>query len=93
MCRSQQKKEITEAAESSEEECFSIQTFNSCEETEIMSVELNANRMDSIDRYIQWRLEKKEKCQKQSINNSELQKIDIRRDHKLEIVKSLRALV
>ena len=59
MCRSQQKKEITEAAESSEEECISIQTFNSCEETEIMSVELNANRMDSIDRYIQWRLEKR----------------------------------
>ena len=35
----------------------------------------------------------KKKCQKQSINNSEIQKIDIRRDHKLEIEKSLRALV
>ena len=39
MCRSQQVNEITETTESSEEECNLIQTFDSCEEFEIMSIE------------------------------------------------------
>ena len=45
MCRSQQVNEITETTESSEEECNLIQTFDSREELEIMSIEHTNSQM------------------------------------------------
>ena len=74
MCRSQQVKEITETSESSEEECNLIQAFDSLEEFEIMSEELN-DEIDNVDGLMQWRLENIEKCKKQYNNNSEISKI------------------
>ena len=51
MCHSQQVNEITENTESSEEECNLIQTFDSCEEFEVMSIEQNNSQREMIKRY------------------------------------------
>ena len=58
MCHSQQVNEITETTESSEEECNLMQTFVSCEEFEIMSIEQNNTQVDKINRYIEEKMEK-----------------------------------
>ena len=52
MCRSQQVNEITEKTESSEEEFNLIQTFDSCEEFEVMAIERNNSQREMINRYI-----------------------------------------
>ena len=49
MCRSQQVNEITENTESSEEECNLIQTFDSCEEIEVMVIEQNNSQREMIN--------------------------------------------
>ena len=64
MCRSQQVNEITETTESSEEECNLIQTFDSCDEFEVMSIESKSNQMKSINSYTQRRLVNKQNCKK-----------------------------
>ena len=48
MCRSQQVSEITENTESSEEECNLIQTFDSCEEFEVMAIEQKDRQIEMI---------------------------------------------
>ena len=89
MCRSQQVNKITETTESSEEECNLIQTFDSCDDFEVMSIESKNNQVDSIESYLQGRLGNKQKCEKVSIFESDVQKIDIRRDPNSERMKSL----
>ena len=87
--RSQQVHEITETTESLEEECNLIQTFDSCDDFEVMSIESKSNQIESINSYIQGRLENKQKCEKTSIHESDVQKTDIRRDPNSERMKSL----
>ena len=53
MCRSQQVSEIIENTESSGEECNLIQTFDSCEEFEVMAIEQKDNQIEMINRYIE----------------------------------------
>ena len=89
MCRSQRINEITEVTASSEQECNLIQLFILCEDFEIMSIELDKNRTNSIDRYIQRRLENKETAYHQIADS----KIDMRKGSKWESMKSIKALV
>ena len=53
MCRSQQVNEITENTESSEEKCNLIQTFDSCEQFEVMAIEQNDSQREMVNRYIE----------------------------------------
>ena len=93
LCRSQQVNKITETTKSSEEESNLIQTFDSYDDFEVMSIESKSNQTESINSYIQKRLVNKQKCEKMSINESDVQKIDISRDLNSERMKSLKALV
>ena len=90
MCRSQQVKEITENTESSEEECNLIQTFDSCEEFEVMAIEQNNRQREIINRYIK---EKVKVNRVSETGNNKLEEIDIRRDSTSERMKSLKALI
>ena len=71
-----------------------LHTFDSCEEIEIMSKELNVSRINSIGRFIQRRLENKNRCQEQSSTNLEIKKTVIRKEPKIgkyKITKSISA--
>ena len=92
MCHSQQVNEITETRESSEEECNLMQTFVSCEEFEIMSIEQNNTQMDKINRYIEEKMEKNNRVGNTN-KQLEMRNFDIRRDQTSERMKSLKALV
>ena len=59
MCRSQQKNEIVEKTSSSDEECNLIQSFDSCDEFEIMAIEPETSSMDQIDEYIKQKSKRK----------------------------------
>ena len=77
MCKSQQLNEIAEKISSSDEECNSIQSFDSCDEFEIMAEESEISSMEQIDEYI-----KKQSNRKLEIGDSSknIQKVDIRRN-------------
>ena len=92
MCRSQQVNEITENTESSEEECNLIQTFDSCEEFEVMAIEQNKSQREMINRYITEKV-KVNRVSETGNNKLETKKIDIRRDSTSERMKSLKALI
>ena len=92
MCRSQQVKEITENTESSEEECNLIQTFNSCEEFEVMAIEQSNSQRGMINRYIKEKV-KVNRVSETGNDKLETKKIDIRRDSTSERMRSLKALI
>ena len=91
MCRSQQVSEITENTESSEEECNLIQTFDSCEELEVMAVEQKDSEIEMINRYIDEKM--KENSDSKRVNKLETKKIDIRKDSSSGRMKSMKALI
>ncbi|XP_063716596.1 uncharacterized protein LOC134844031 [Symsagittifera roscoffensis] len=49
MCKSQQVNEIAEKSSSSDEECNLIQSFDSCDEFEIMAIESELSSLEQID--------------------------------------------
>ena len=90
MCKSQQVNEIAEKSSSSDEECNLIQSFDSCDEFEIMAVDSEISSMEQIDEYI-----KKQSKRKLEIGDSSknVQKVDIRRNPRSQQIRSLNALV
>ena len=92
MCRSQQVSEITENTESSEEECNLIQTFDSCEEFEVMAIEQKDNKIEMIDRYIEEKV-RENSGSETGVNKLETKKIDIPKDSTSGTMKSLKALI
>ena len=90
MCRSNQVNEIGEDKSSSEEECNLIQSFDSCDEFEIMVVE------PKVDKPLKRGVERvKSKMNEENrINTTQaIKKIDIRQDLRSHQIKALKALV
>ena len=92
MCRSQQVNEKTENTESSEEGCNLIETFDSCEEFEVMAIEQNKSQREMINRCIKEKV-KVNRVSETGNNKLETKTIDIRRDSTSERLKSLKALI
>ena len=90
MCKSQQVNEITEKSSSSDEECNLIQSFELCEEFEIMSVESELSSLEEIDEYIKQQSNKNKETDKY---RKDVQKVDIRRNTRSKQIRSLKALV
>ena len=99
MCKSQQVNEIAHEDSSSEEECNFIQTFDSCDEFEIMTVEEDFTSISDIEKYINKRVlenvHNDEKIQKEKLTEKpdKVEKIEIRRNPKSHQIKALKALV
>ena len=99
MCKSQQVNEIANEDSSSEEECNLIQTFDSCDEFEIMTVEEDFTSITNIEKYINKRVlenvHNNEKIQKEVLKkkSDNIEKIEIRRNPKSHQIKALKALV
>ena len=89
MCRSNQVNEIGEEKSSSEEECNLIQSFDSCDEFEIMMVDRTVKepgeKETTGNRF-------RKKSGKET-TNQEITKIDFRRDPKSHKIKALKALL
>ena len=88
MCRSNQVNEIGEEKSSSEEECNLIQSFDSCDEFEIMMVDTKAKEPGEKETTAN---QFRKKSGKET--NQEITKIDIRRDPRSHKIKALKALV
>ena len=86
MCRSQQVNEIAEKTSSSDEECNLIQSFDSCDEFEVMETESEISSMEQIDEYIKQQSNRKLKIGDSSKNK---QKVDIRRNPRSQQIKSI----
>ena len=86
MCKSQQVNEIAEKSSSSDEVCNLIQSFDSCEELEIMAIESELSSMEKI---------KHQSNRNRDIKKSskDIQKVDIRRNTRSKQIRSLKALV
>ena len=99
MCRSQQVNEITNEGSSSEEECNLIQTFDSCDNFEIMAVEEDLTSVENIEKYINRRvlanIFEDKNFQRESLTKKydNIEKIEIRRNPKSHQIKALKALV
>ena len=89
MCRSNQVNEIGEDKSSSEEQCNLIQSFDSCDEFEIMMVATTVKKSGEK--------EAKSNHTRRKVGNEtttqDITKIDIRRDPRSHQIKSLTALV
>ena len=90
MCKSQQVNEIAKKSSSSDEECNLIQSFDSCEEFEIMAIESELSSMEEIDEYIKQQSNRNRDIKKSS---KDIQKVDIRRNTRSKQIRSLKALV
>ena len=90
MCKSQQVNEIAEKSSSSDEESNLIQSFDSCDEFEIMAIESELSSLEQIDEYI-----KQQAIRKQETRDSgkDIQKVDIRRNTRSQQIRSLKTLV
>ena len=77
MCKSQQVNEIAEKSSSSDEKCNLIQSFDSCEEFEIMAIESELSSMEEIDEYIKQQSNRNRDIKKSS---KDIQKVDICRN-------------
>ena len=99
MCRSQQVNEITNEGSSSEEECKLIQTFDSCDNFEIMAVEEDLTSIVNIEKYINRRVLAKvfdeKNIQRESLTekSDNIEKIEIHRNPKSHQINALKALV
>ena len=92
MCRSQQVSEVAEESEGSVEECDQIsESFGSCSDFEVMSIQTYHSENERISKYVKDRInEMKNKSNGETI---QVQKIDSIRDPTLKRVKSLKAMV
>ena len=82
--------EIAEKSSSSDEECNLIQSFESCAEYKIMSVESELSSLEAIDEYIKQQSNKNKETDKY---RKDVQKVDIRRKTRSKQMRSLKALV
>ena len=90
MRKSQQVNEIAEKSTSSDEECSLIQSFDSCDEFEIMAIESEISSMEQIDEYIKQQWNRKLEI---GDSSKDIQKVDIRRNPRSQQIRSLKALV
>ena len=90
MFKSQQVNEIAEKSSSSDEECNLIQSFDSCEEFEIMAIESELSSMEEIYEYIKQQSNRNQDIKKSS---KDIQKVNIRRNTRSKLIRSLKALV
>ena len=90
MCKSQQVNEIAEKSSSSDEECNLIQSFDLCDEFEIMAIEAELSSLEQIDEYIKQQANRK---QERRDSGKDIQKVDIRRNTRSQQIRSLKALV
>ena len=99
MCRSQQVDEIINEDSTSEDECNLIQTFDSCDDFEILAVEEDFTSIVNIEKYINKRilanLSDEKNIQKKSLTekSEKIEKIEICRNSKSHQIKALKALV
>ena len=99
MCKSQQVNEITNEGSSSEKKCNLIQTFESCDDFEIMAVEEDLTSVENIEKYINRRVlanvfdEKNIQRESLTEKSDNIEKIEIRRNPKSHQIKVLKALV
>ena len=82
--------EIAEKTSSSDEECNLIQSFDSCDEFEIMSFEQNTTSIEEVNEYIKKQLKQKAVV---GAGSKDIQKVEIRRSPRSQQIKSLNALV
>ena len=75
---------------SSDEECNLIQSFDSCDEFEIMAIESELSSLVQIDEYIKQQANRKQETRD---SGKDIQKIDIRRNTRSQQIRSLKALV
>ena len=90
MCKSQQVNEIAEKSSSSHEECNLIQSFDSCDEFEIMAIESELSSLEQIDEYIKQQANRKKERRD---SGKDIKKVDIRRNTRSQQIRSLKALV
>ena len=99
MCGSQQVNETVNKSSSSEEECNLIQSFDSCEKFEIMSVENDLTSIAAIEQYINKRLLTNAQAEGnggQQEPNDKSEKVgsfEVRRNPQSHQIKALKALV
>ena len=93
MCRSQQVKELTEKTTSSDEECNLIQSFDSCHNSEIISIEYNFTSIVKIENYLGNRKESKQAIPAKVNENRNVKKIKTSRNPKSQQKKTLKALI
>ena len=92
MCQSQQVSEIAENSDGFVEECDQIsESFGSCSDFEVMSIQTYQAENERISKYVKYRINEMRK--KSSGETIQVQKIDSIRDPKLKRVKSLKAMV
>ena len=92
MCRSQQVSEVAEESEGSVEECNPItESFGSCSEFEVMSIQTYQPENERVSKYVKDRI--KEIRNKSNGETIQVQKIDSIRDPTLKRAKSLKAMV
>ena len=75
---------------SSDEECNLIQSFDSCDEFEIMAIESELSSLEQIDEYIKQQANRKQETRD---SGKDIQKVDIRRNTRSQQIRSLKALV
>ena len=90
MSKSQQVNEIAEKSSSTDEECNLIQSFDSCEEFEIVAIESELSSMEEIDEYIKQQSNRNRDIKKSS---RDIQKVDVRRNTRSKQIRSLKVLV
>ena len=90
--RSQQISEVIEDGNSSNDECNSIQNFDSSDEFEIMPIETNSQTLSQIEKYVQNRLANKKAIQKEKMGDLSIKNVYIRRSPQSETIKSRKAL-
>ena len=94
MCRSQQVIENIENSTSSEdEECNVIQSFDSCDDFEFLSIKYDFISIAQIEKYVENRIEIKQAKPSSVTENSYVKKSDIRRNDRSQQIKSLKASV
>ena len=92
MCRSQQVSEVAEESEGSVEECDQIsESFGSCSDFEVMSIQTYQSENGRVSKYVKGRIN--EMRNKSNGETIQVQKIDSIRDPTLKRVKSLKAIV
>ena len=77
MCRSQQKNEVNEDTTSSDNEGNLIQSFHSCNNFEIMSIECNFTSFAQTEKFVENRIEIKHVTPSDLEENENIKKISI----------------
>ena len=80
MCRSKQTNEVTEGTTSSDEEGILIQTSDSCDNFEIMSIKIDYTLVEQIKGYTENWLENTDSRHPGWKETQNIKKVDIRRN-------------